>query len=266
MCVICYKPAGKQFPSKVKIKTMFKNNPNGAGFMYSDGQNVYIQKGFMTLGDFNSALNKVKEHTEYPFVLHFRITTNGGTSKGLTHPFPLSSDIKELTATSFTTDVGIAHNGIIPMTAYATKGVSDTAEFIRRYMTKLIHSADDIDADVLDIIETCIESKMVIMNSYGDVDIIGDFVEDGNGILYSNTSFQKGRKKTTAKKTTSFSKSYTWDTYDYSDYTYPYNPNCDGYCSYCKSEFDCLGMWSSVNPYNPVNYDYYTNDETDTPI
>lgn len=261
MCVICYKPIGKQFPSKTKIKTMFNNNPHGAGFMYSDGQNVYIQKGFMTLGDFNTALNKVKHHVEYPFIMHFRITTNGGTTKGLTHPFPLSADIKELTATASTTDIGIAHNGIIPLTAYATK-ISDTAEFIRRYMTKLITDVDDIDADMLDIIESCIDSKMAILTKYGDVDIIGKFVEDGNGILYSNTSYQKGRKKTaTPKYYTATPKAYSYDTYDYMT-NYPYLPNCDGYCRYCKYEIDCIGNWSTVNPYNPYNYDYDNDTNT----
>ena len=250
MCVICYKPMGTAFPSKTKIKTMFKNNPNGAGFMYSDGKNVYIKKGFMTLGEFNAELNKVKAHIEYPFVLHFRITTNGGTSKGLTHPFPLSADIKELTAVKATTNIGIAHNGIIPMTDYASKGVSDTAEFIRRYMTKLVESESDLDADTLDIIEACIDSKMAILTASADVHLIGKFVQDGNGVYYSNTSYQKKRKTATASKV------YKFDTYDYSGLTnYPtYIPNCDGYCRYCKYELDCIGEWSSINPYAPMNY------------
>ena len=259
MCVICYKPMGVQFPSKTKIKTMFKNNPNGAGFMYSDGKNVYIKKGLMTIGEFNAELNKVRSHTEYPFVLHFRITTNGGTSKGLTHPFPLSTDFKELTATSVTTDIGIAHNGIIPMTDYANKGVSDTAEFIRRYLTRLIHSETDIDGDILDIIEACIESKLAILTASADVHLIGKFVQDGNGVYYSNTSYQK-RKKTASTTST---KLYTYpsDTYDYLSNYPTYLPNCDGYCRYCKYEYDCIGEWSSVNPYCPMNY--YAEEETE---
>lgn len=244
---------GTAFPSKTKIKTMFKNNPNGAGFMYSDGKNVYIKKGLMTLGEFNAELNKVRAHIEYPFVLHFRITTNGGTTKGLTHPFPLSTDIKELTATKCTTNIGIAHNGIIPMTDYATKGVSDTAEFIRRYMTRVIKTAEDLDADALDIIEECINSKMAILTASQDVYLLGKFIQDGNGVYYSNTSYQKKKQKTATA-----SKFYQYpiaDTYDYNYTNYPtYLPNCDGYCSYCKYEWDCLGEWSSVNPYAPMNY------------
>lgn len=247
---------GAQFPSKTKIKTMFKNNPNGAGFMYSDGNAVYIQKGFMTLGDFNSALNRVKQHTEYPFVLHFRITTHGGTSKGMCHPFPLSDDIKELTATRLTTDIGIAHNGMIPLTEYASQ-ISDTAEFIRRYMTKLVHNENDMDSDILDIIETCIDSKMAILTASADVHLLGKFVQDGNGVYYSNTSYQKRRSKTASTKTVLDYSGYT------SNYYVPYVPDCDGYCRYCKHEYDCIGEWSAVNPYLPDNYNYDYEEKGD---
>lgn len=247
MCVICYKPSGTQFPSKTKIRTMFKNNPNGAGFMYSDGQRVYIRKGFMTLSEFNTALNEVREHTEYPFVLHFRITTNGGTTRGLTHPFPLSDDLKRLTATECETACGIAHNGIIPMTAYAKK-ISDTAEFIRKYMTKLIHSESDIDSDLLDIIEACIDSKMCILTASAEVHLIGKFETDGNGVYYSNDSYKKPRKKSEAKY-------YTSDSI--TSYYNAYMPYCDGYCRYCKYEYDCFDFWSSGNPYEPLEYNDY---------
>lgn len=243
MCIICYKPAGAQFPSKTKIKTMFRNNPNGAGFMYSDGKKVYIQKGFMTIGDFNNALNRVKKHVEYPFVLHFRITTNGGTSKGLTHPFPLSDELKTLTATNTKTNIGIAHNGIIPLTDYANK-ISDTAEFIRKYMTRLIHTETDIDSDMLDIIEACIDSKMAILTASADVHLIGAFIQDGNGIYYSNDSYKKART----------AKTKTYAHRDITDYYTNYTPYCDGYCSCCKYEYDCFGSWSSRNPYEPLTY------------
>lgn len=251
MCVICYKPQGVAFPSKTKIKTMFRNNPNGAGFMYSDGKRVHIHKGFMTLSEFNTALNRVKQHTEWPFVLHFRITTNGGTSKGLTHPFPLSDDIKQLTAVNTDTDIGIAHNGIIPMTAYANK-ISDTAEFIRKYLVKLIHSDADIDTDMLDIIEACIDSKLCILTASADVHLIGDFIQDGNGVYYSNSSYQK-KRATTAKTYKADNKTYYYNTYV---------PYCDGYCRWCKYEYDCIGQWSCDNPYEPQTYNNYEREDS----
>lgn len=256
MCIIAYKPSGAPFPSKTKIKTMFKNNPNGAGFMYSDGENVYIKKGLMTLGEFNAELDKVREHIEYPFVMHFRITTNGGTSRGMTHPFPLSSDLKALTATEATTIIGIAHNGIIPMTQYASK-ISDTAQFIRQYLTRLIKSESDLDSDMLDVIEECIDSKMAILTQSADVFLLGSFVEDGNGVYYSNTSYQKKTSKAT--KTSKTIKPYA-DAFDYEE-SLPYLLDCSGYCRWCKYEFDCLGEWSLDNPYEPTQYNAWKDKQ-----
>ena len=250
MCVICYKPAGIQFPSKTKIKTMFNNNPDGAGFMYSDGKAVYIKKGFMLLDEFNRELNKVKERIEYPFVLHFRITTNGGTNKGMCHPFPLSSDEKMLKSTRLKADCGIAHNGIIPLTSYAQK-ISDTAEFIKKYMSKMFMNG--IDDDLLDLVEECINSKMVILEKNQNVHLLGDFVEDGNGVFYSNTSYRKASKtKTKSKSKNNYYGFSSFDSVYFDSYmSYKcYNDECD----LCKYEKDCIGQYSDYNPYNPRQY------------
>lgn len=46
MCVICYIPKNKNITRK-NIEDMFFTNPDGAGFMYSDGKKVYFKKGFL---------------------------------------------------------------------------------------------------------------------------------------------------------------------------------------------------------------------------
>lgn len=241
MCVICYKPAGKDFPSKTKIKTMFKNNPDGAGFMYADGGKVYIKKGLMTLQDFNTELNRVK-NKNLPFVLHFRITTNGGTNKGMTHPFPITDKIKDLQAVNISTNIGLAHNGIIPLTSYAKK-ISDTAEFIRKYVYRLVKLG--LDNDILTMIDELGQSKFAIMQGNKNVYLIGDFVQDGNGIFYSNTSYKPAKKKNTKKSDYSYFSNYSY----FDDYY-----NCCNECSLCKYEYDCMGAWELDNPYNPKNY------------
>lgn len=238
MCVICYKPKGNNFPSKTKIKTMFKNNPDGAGFMYSNGKDVIIKKGLMTLSEFNAELNKVKKYENQPFVFHFRITTHGGTSRGLCHPFPLSDDIKLLESTNVITNIGIAHNGIIPLTRHAKK-TSDTAQFIRQYMTKLLYNG--IDADMLDVIEECIQSKMAILENSGNVHLLGNFVQDGNGVYYSNDSYKTKKEKNKTKK--------TW----YNNYNDTF-AKCSGECDLCKYEQDCFGYFTQYNPYSYDNY------------
>ena len=49
MCIIAYVPAGEQIPAST-IKTMFRNNPHGAGVMWKDekGGAINIEKGFMS--------------------------------------------------------------------------------------------------------------------------------------------------------------------------------------------------------------------------
>lgn len=139
MCIIAYKPAGAKFPSKSTIKTMFRNNPDGAGFMYAAPDGVHIVKGLMSVSAFMQALSQIKHDTSIPVVMHFRIATHGGYSESMTQPFPLSNKNKRLRALNTICDVGIAHNGIIHMCNDAKK-ISDTAMFIRDYMTRLPQS------------------------------------------------------------------------------------------------------------------------------
>ena len=58
MCVIAIKKAGVDMPTHTKIQNMFKRNSDGAGFMYAVENEVVIEKGFMTLRDFNNADRK----------------------------------------------------------------------------------------------------------------------------------------------------------------------------------------------------------------
>ena len=263
MCVICYKPVGKNLPSKKKIKTMFNNNPDGAGLMYSDGERVIIKKGFMTLGAFNSALSDIRDRaSDIPIVMHFRITTHGGTSAGMTHPFPVTDDVKKLAELEIETGLGVAHNGIISMTSYA-KALSDTAEYVRRYMTKLLR--DGVDADILDIIEESIGSKMCILERDMSAHLLGDFIQDGNGVFYSNDSYKPASKRGTKKTSWSYTPSY-WSNYDRWSYVddalttdteRDFIRDCedaDGACDLCKRERECYGDWTEYNPYAPERY------------
>ena len=135
MCIIAYKSAEQQFPSKKTLKRCFDNNDDGAGFMYNASGKVYIKKGFATFQEFWKTLRKVREEygDNIPYVMHFRISTQAGNRPDCTHPFPLSSHMKDLRLLETTTDIGIAHNGIISLTSSGyskTITYSDTMEFI----------------------------------------------------------------------------------------------------------------------------------------
>lgn len=48
MCIIVAKPAGIDLPSRSTLMNCFNHNHDGAGFMYADGKEVTVMKGFFT--------------------------------------------------------------------------------------------------------------------------------------------------------------------------------------------------------------------------
>lgn len=194
MCVIAYKPDGVKFPTKSTLKTCYNNNPDGAGFMYADGERVHICKGFMTFNSFWRALRGARKRTgdKIPYVLHFRISTQAGTRPDCTHPFPLSKNMDDLRQLNTFARFGVAHNGIIDLTAYNAKGVthSDTMEFITDYLSLIIRTPDyHHDRDTVQLITRLCGSRLAIMDTTGHVELIGTGWTQNGGTWYSNRSY-----------------------------------------------------------------------------
>ena len=200
MCVIAIKPQGAKMPNEENIKDMFDRNEDGAGFMYAMDGEVNIEKGFMTLRDFNNALahaEKVimaKGYTveELPFILHFRITTHGGTNPANTHPFPVSPNIKTLQALDVVTNLGMVHNGIIRNTPRSQK-ISDTME----YILGMVMPLNNLNKDFLkfettkDVLKATINgSRLAFLAGDGTITKVGVWengtVEGTEDIEYSN--------------------------------------------------------------------------------
>ena len=89
MCIICVSPARTHQPSISQIKTMFLNNPHGAGYMFAREGCVHIHKGFMDIDSFLSAVKAENFTAKDSVVYHFRISTQAGVNPEMTHPFPL---------------------------------------------------------------------------------------------------------------------------------------------------------------------------------
>ena len=137
MCIIAIKKKNKELPDEEIFQTMFKNNSDGAGFMYNYEGKVIIQKGYMTYDSFKAALNKLCTKVDVyttAIVFHFRIATHGSVSPALCHPFPLSHKIPMLKKLYSASRIGIVHNGIIPIKP--RKGISDTMEYIATVLAK----------------------------------------------------------------------------------------------------------------------------------
>ena len=194
MCIIAIKPAGQKLPKDDIIKRMFTHNPNGAGFMYTYNGRVEIRKGFMTLDGFMQALRNVHDRIgdKSPIVMHFRITTHGGTCPENTHPFPLTSDIADMKRLSTSAKIGIAHNGIIKIQT-RDNTVSDTQEYIADVIAPLYKHSHRFykKQRYLDGIRDTINgSRMCFLTGDGKVYRVGNWVQDG-GCWYSNSSFKQ---------------------------------------------------------------------------
>ena len=174
---------------------MFENNHDGCGYMYlgSDGY-VHIHKGFT---DFIEFYNDVRKHnftSNDVVIYHFRISTQA-RRREMTHPFVLSENLKHQELLNVKTNLGIVHNGIIRMTTdYKENDYSDTCLFISKYMTKIVHSPQDLlDSSVQEIIEKLIDSKMATLDNLGNVTLIGKgfLVDQKSKLIYSNDSYKE---------------------------------------------------------------------------
>ncbi len=192
MCIIAAKPAGVNMPSNDILRNMWNVNSDGAGFMYVENGAVRIEKGFMKYKKFITALEKVGSRldlTATPVILHFRITTHGGTKPENTHPFPITENVGVLKKLRSTTDVGVAHNGVIHI--IPRSGISDTMEYVASQLAPLKKAMPTFYKNkwAMELVENAIDSKMAFLTKNGDIYTIGDFVTD-NGVLYSNHSYE----------------------------------------------------------------------------
>lgn len=192
MCIIAAKPKGVKMPNKSTIENMWYNNHDGAGFMYAKDGVVHIEKGFMKLTDFESALERVSKKVnldDVSIVMHFRIATHGGVSPANTHPFPVSSSMGILQKLKSTATLGVAHNGIINITP--RKGVSDTMEYVASQLAPLYKGVPKfyLNPHLMEMVDNAIQSKLALLNGDGELYTIGKFETD-DGILYSNTSYK----------------------------------------------------------------------------
>lgn len=214
MCIIVYKPAGVNFPNNEIIETCFNRNSHGAGFMYPASDGVHIHKGFMSLKEFTDGIKPYKYLKDTPIVMHFRISTHAGVVPEMTQPFPITQKTKKLKRLDTISQIGVAHNGIISMTSDA-KEISDTALFVKRYMSFLIKDADYYkNPRIPEMIEAMIGSRMAILSADGHCELLGSGWTESEGVWYSNSSY-KTYKPTYTKSSFRYG---TGKTYDYQSY------------------------------------------------
>lgn len=194
MCIICSSAAGVRQPTYGTIRTMFENNPHGAGYMYARNGKVHIRKGFMDVDSFLDAIRKEHFTAKDPVVYHFRISTQAGVQPEMTHPFPLSNRRDRMKVLKSNCRCGIAHNGTIQLTSDpSNKEYSDTALFVTQYLSEIIRQPSDLrNPATLDFIHHLAGSKFAIMDASGYIATIGKFINE-RGLLFSNDSYHEYR-------------------------------------------------------------------------
>lgn len=216
MCVIIIKDKKTKLPKREHLENCFDNNPDGAGFMYTDGGRVVIDKGYMTEKSFFARYDKLcKKYNNFKnksLIIHMRITTDGSTSKKNCHPFVISKNFKDCHKLHASSSLGVAHNGII--SAYKppknAEDISDTINFINEYLAPILEEAPNLykNKSFLDGLEIITNSKLAFLDTNDNIFTCGNFTEK-EGVLYSNNSYYK---------------------YDYNfNYSYNYNNYYDGF-------------------------------------
>ena len=192
MCVICVSKSGTAQPTEAVMRQMFNRNPHGAGYMVAREGRVEISKGFMTWDEFLHAIRYEKFTAQDAVVYHFRISTQAGVGPEMTHPFPLTRDIRNCKLLDAACPIGVAHNGVIRLTSDSRdREYSDTAHYVAEILCHLVRSSDDLrDPAILAAIERTTSSKWALMDDTGYIATVGNFITDKSGILYSNDSFR----------------------------------------------------------------------------
>lgn len=201
MCIAIYSMKGNDIPCEDYLKTSFENNDDGAGFAFNtDDHRVRIVKGLMTWESFKNTFYQYDKQFDFKnrgVLIHFRITTHGGTRPECCHPFPVVGDIGMMQKLECTTNWACIHNGIITLTsAEATKRqtVSDTMVFVEKYLSKLATNKGWFkNTTNYELLYDMLDSKMAILNGNGDINSTYGFVQDADGNFYSNTSYKVSR-------------------------------------------------------------------------
>lgn len=195
MCIIVAKNKGIEIPSRDILENCFDYNSHGAGLMYSYNNRVHVEKGFMNFIEFYDRLielNSEIDLKETSLVMHFRISTSGTVDGGNCHPYPLTKSPSYLRALKYSTDVAMAHNGVIRnYTPGKDSILNDTQTFIKKYVYKMYKR----DRNFLSLeenlikLETMADSKLCFLDGKGNITTLGKFIED-NGVLYSNDTYK----------------------------------------------------------------------------
>lgn len=177
MCIIIYKPKGKNFPKTEDLKKYWDCNPDGAGLAIQKEGKIEVIKGIMDFKDLEILLNLI-ETENHNIALHFRARSKGEVNPHSTHPFLLGDQPKTLWY--LTQKPVLFHNGTLSQFGSENKSDSqELAEWLGKFYGKL--KLNEI-AEILSKIDA--HDKFLLM-APEKIYLIGSWSEK-DGIYYSN--------------------------------------------------------------------------------
>lgn len=254
MCVIVYKPKNIKFEDIKDLKDCFDYNNDGAGFAFNgdDVKGVKIQKGFMKYQDFIKAIKKVKNINNRDVLMHFRIKTSGATNGATCHPYPLTSNIKDLQALEINSSVAMVHNGVLS-NVDIEKGLNDTQSFIKNFLSYFkpnFYKNIEVKKQLENFIGA---NKLAFIDSKG-VTLFNDFILGENGCYYSNHNHKF--------------KKYNIGTYNFQRYNYNYSSYYDDLYNDDINYYDdidnyCNNLYNEPLDLEKITIDDITNENVD---
>lgn len=174
MCVAIFKPPGVNIREEI-LRAAWEVNRDGAGFAFLKKGKVKISKGYMTFDAFKAAWDiHTQRHPSSPFLLHFRIRTQGAVDQERTHPFAVAEG-------------AMIHNGSIQGTGVTYNSEeSDTSTFAKKLGARLTFTFTSSNKKELG--EALGWNKLVFLYNNGKHVIINeDKGEWREGAWFSNT-------------------------------------------------------------------------------
>lgn len=217
------------------------NNPDGAGMAYVLNNEVVIQKEMDSVEDFYINYCGIRERTELPMIVHFRVATSGIVDEANCHPFEVFPGL------------AVAHNGILNHID-PTPSTNDTRVFNEQILSRLPRDFM-YNEGISQLLSVFLEdSKMVFIDKFGMFNIINEHLghwDEKQLNWFSNYSYLQSHLYTFPKKNQlSLSKQYNKHQMEYCE-------GCDAYVDFAKMDYSrALGISLCRNCFEW--YDDYT--------
>lgn len=181
MCIAIVNQRNSFIP-KVQLQNAWDNNNHGAGIAYVDNGVVMTYHEPSNFNDFYEEYQFIRELTDSPILIHFRIATHGKGSDML-HPHSVTEG-----------RVSLIHNGVIR--GLGDLVVSDTREFAEMLSKFYPDNVDflehpGIEAMALALLDNT--NKVAFLDWRGEVRILNDHLGtyDKDGNWFSNNSHKQ---------------------------------------------------------------------------